>query len=114
MLARILMGEDGRSFCIQPPVTVRMIEVPMGVDQMADRIIAQAVDGLQDPQTRCGDASIYEYFAVRSGEDSDIAAGTFKYTDIVTELVDSDRGLSGMVADQVYDVARQCISFSFT
>jgi hypothetical protein len=28
--------------------------------------------------------------------------------------VDSDRGLGGMVADQVYDVARQCISFSWT
>jgi hypothetical protein len=93
------MGENGCSFGIKPFVAVRMIEVPMGVDQKADRIIAEAVDSLQDPQTRCGDASIYEYFAVRPGEDSDVAAGTFEYTDVVTELVDGDRGLGGIVTD---------------
>jgi hypothetical protein len=71
----------------------------MGVDQVADRIVAKAADGLQDPWTRRGDAGIYEYFAVRSREDGDIATGAFENTDIAAELVDGNRGLGGIVAD---------------
>jgi hypothetical protein len=48
MLVGVLMGDDGRPFRIQPLVAVRVIEVPMRVDQVLDRIAAEAIGGFQN------------------------------------------------------------------
>ena len=41
MLARVFVRDDFRAGGMQPCVAVGMIEVPMGVDQMRDRIGAE-------------------------------------------------------------------------
>src|SRR5215468_1175788 len=42
MLVGILMGDDGCPFCIQPLIAICVIEVPMRVDQVLDRVAAEA------------------------------------------------------------------------
>lgn len=37
------MGEDGSTFRLQPLITVSMVEMPVGVEQSCDRILAQQV-----------------------------------------------------------------------
>jgi hypothetical protein len=74
----ILMGDDGGSFRIQPCVAIRVIEVPVRVDQVFDRIAAETVGSLQDARARCGDPGIDEHLAVVAGQDSDIATRAFK------------------------------------
>ena len=43
----VFMGNDGGAFRIQPVIAVRMVEVPVGIDQVFDRIAAQAIGSLQ-------------------------------------------------------------------
>ena len=58
MLVGVLVGDDGRPFRIQPLVAVCVIEVPMRVDQVLDRIAAEAIGGFQDARAGYGDPGI--------------------------------------------------------
>ena len=40
------MRKDGRALLVKPLVAVRMVEMPMGVYQVFDRIAAEVVDGI--------------------------------------------------------------------
>src|SRR5262245_20009611 len=88
-----------------------MIEVPMRVDQMPDRIAAERIGSLQDARTRRGDARIDEYLPIRSCQDSDIAAGALENAYVATKFVDGNRRFGGTVADQVHDVASLRVRF---
>jgi hypothetical protein len=48
MLVSVLVGDNGYPFGVQPLIAVRVIEVPVGIDQVSDRIPAEAVGGFQD------------------------------------------------------------------
>src|ERR1700758_3234471 len=97
MLLGILMGQNGRPFRIQPCIAVRVIEMPMRVDQMCDRITAKAVDGLEDSRAGCGDSSIDKYLAVGASQNTYVAARALKDADVATQLVDLDGGLGGVI-----------------
>ena len=101
VLARVFMREDCRAFAVEPFVSVGMIEVPMGIDQMLDRVGAEAVGGFQDARLRGGDAGIDKNLAVAARQHGDIAAGAFEDADIAAHLVDLDLRLRGIVPDQV-------------
>src|SRR5258707_14778077 len=90
MLASVLMGQNGHSFCIQPLIAVRVIEMPVGVDQMSDWIAAEAVGGLQDSRAGCGDPGIDEHLAVGTGKDSDIADGALEEHDVSSQHMEFD------------------------
>jgi hypothetical protein len=50
MLVSVLVGDNCCSFRVQPLIAVRVIEVPMGIDQVCDGISAEAVGGFQDAE----------------------------------------------------------------
>src|SRR5258708_26982901 len=81
MLTGVLIGQNAYPFRLQPLSAVRVIEMPVGVDQMSDRIAAEAVRCLQDSRAGCGESAIDEHLAVATGQDSDIAAGAVEETD---------------------------------
>jgi len=62
-----------RALAVQPLIAVGVVEVPMGVDQVVDRIEAEAVLCFQDARTRRSD-TIDEHLAVGAGQDGDVAA----------------------------------------
>src|SRR5260370_34847669 len=105
MLASVLMGQNGHSFCIQPLIAVRVIEMPGGVDQMSDRSAAEAVGGVQDSRTGWGDSGIDERLAIGTGQDSDIAARALENADVAAQPVDLDGRLGGGATDQIHDIA---------
>jgi hypothetical protein len=39
----VFMGDNGRSFLTQPFIAIRVVEVPVSIDQMRDGIAAEAV-----------------------------------------------------------------------
>ena len=106
VLAGVFMGEDGRTLRVQPLIAVGMIEVPMRVDQMLDRIGAEAVCGFENPRAGRGDPGVDEHLAVAAGQDGDVAARALENADIAAQLVDLDRRLRRVVADQLHEVAR--------
>jgi hypothetical protein len=55
MLVGVLMRDDGRALRIQPLIAVGVIEVPMRVDQVLDRIAAEAIGGFQNARARCSE-----------------------------------------------------------
>ena len=79
--------------------------MPVGVDQMSDRIAAEAVGGLQDSLAGRGDSGIDEHLAIGTGQDSDIAARAFKDADVAAQSMDLDGRLGRVITDQIHDIA---------
>jgi hypothetical protein len=51
-----------------------MVEVPVGVDYVPDRIAAEAVGRLEDSWARCRDPGIDEDLAIRARQHGDVSA----------------------------------------
>src|SRR5258708_39781450 len=105
MLTGVLMGQNGYAFRIQPLIAVRVIEMPVGVDQMSDRVAAAAARGLWDSRAGRGDSGIDEHLAIGTGKDSDIAARALEDADVTAQPMDLDGRLGGIIADQIPDIA---------
>ena len=54
MLMCVRVRDNRRTFLGQPKVPIRVVEVPMRIDEARDRIAAEAVGGLQDAGPRAG------------------------------------------------------------
>src|SRR5262249_11411326 len=108
MPLRIFMCNDRCSFTVQPCISIRVVEMPVRIDQMRDRVLAKAVGRFQDSPARCRDSSINENLAVHASQDGDIAPRALKYTNAATQPVDLDWRLGRLAADQVYNVS--CLS----
>jgi hypothetical protein len=111
VLVSVLVGNDCGAFRVQPIVAVRVVEVPVGIDQVCDRIAAELIGGLQYSSARGCYAGVDEHFAVAAGEDGNVAARAFEDADATAQLVDFDWCLRGGVADQIDLVAglRECL-----
>ena len=111
MLVRIFMREDGGALLVQPLVAVRVVEVPMSVDQMFDRVLAKAVGSVQDARAGRGNAGIDEHLAVGAGQNGDIPARALDDRDIAAQLVELKGRCRRGVADRIHDVARLGVGF---
>ena len=105
MLMGVFMGDAGGSFRIQPLIAVRVIEVPVCVDQVRNRIAAQPIRSLQDARAGCRDPGINEHLAIGACQDGDIAARALEDTDIIAQLVNLYGRCRGAITDQIDDVA---------
>jgi hypothetical protein len=61
-----------------------MIEVPVRIDQVRDGIGAEIRQSFGDLGARRTDAAIDEHFAIRPGQNGDVAAGALKNADIIS------------------------------
>lgn len=102
---RVFMRKDGGTLLIEPLVAVRVVEVPVSVDQVFDRIAAQAVHGIKDTGARSGDAGIDKHFAVGACQDGDVATRSLDDRDIAAQLVELDGRFRRVIANQVHDFA---------
>ena len=75
---------------VQPLVAVGVVEVPVRVDQMPDRLGTEACQRLGDLRPRAGNAGVDEELAVRAGEDRDVAARTHQHTDPAAQAMHGD------------------------
>ena len=85
------MRKDGGALLVQPLVAVRVVEVPVGVYQVFDRIAAEVVDGFEDARPCRGDAGIDKQFAVGACQNGDVATRALDDRDIATQLVELNR-----------------------
>src|SRR5689334_21273185 len=99
------MCKDSSALLVKPLVAVCMIEMPVGVDQVFDRIAAEIVDRFENAGARPGDAGIDKKFAIGARQDSDVAPRTLDDRDIAAQLVELNGRFRCVVANQVHDVA---------
>ena len=90
MFARVLVCGDFRADRMQPFVAVGVIEVPMRVNQVLDRIAAEGIERIGDPSSGAWDTGIDEKFSIAAGEHCNISARTFKNADIAAQLRNSN------------------------
>jgi len=93
MLAGVLMSEDSRASSVQPFIPVCVVKVPMGVNQVFDRIRANACKGIGNSRTSACKSGIYEELTVVTGKDGDISTSAHENTYVATQSPDSDRGV---------------------
>jgi hypothetical protein len=105
MLARVLLRDDLRTDRIQPFVAVGVIEMPVRVDQVRDRVAADIGQGLGDLRARYTNAGIDKNFTVGAGQHGNVAAGALEYADIISQLMRHDGRYRRAVLDQADDAA---------
>ena len=72
MLARVLVGENGCTGGVQPFVTVSVVKMPVGVDEVLDRIGTNPGESVGDLGACTRKTSVDEKFSVAAWEDGDI------------------------------------------
>ena len=100
------MRDDLRADRIQPCIAVGVVEVPVRVDQVRDRIGAEIGERLGHLRARDGDAGVHEHLAVGAGQDRDVSTGPFEHADVVAQLVGDDRRDCGAILDETDEAAR--------
>ena len=75
---------------VQPFVAVSVVEVPMRIDQMFDRIVAKTRQRFNYSRFCAWYTGIDKEFSIPTREHGDISAGTFKNADIAAQLRDRD------------------------
>src|SRR6516225_2679267 len=106
MLVSVFMGDNGCHFRILPLIAVRVIEVPVRVDHVLDRIATETTGLFQDARAGYGDPGIDEHLAVGACQDTNISTRTLQDTDVTAEPVNFDGRFRGLVTDHIHDVAR--------
>ena len=79
-----------------------MIRVPMGVDQLSDRVSAQIVERCFEPDSRYRESGIYKKFPVLAGEDSDVSSRALQNGDVAANRMRFDLGF-GRCIDHGWD-----------
>ncbi len=89
---------------MQPLVAVGVVEMPVSVDQLPDRIGTEACESLENARS-CGRyTGIDQELPVVAGQHGHIAARALEHTDIATKLVDPDRSKRSRFPDAVNDI----------
>jgi hypothetical protein len=60
---------------MQPFIAVGVIEVPVSVDEVLDRLGVEGIQGVRDPRPRDRETGVDKKFAAPTGQDGDVAAG---------------------------------------
>jgi hypothetical protein len=58
--------------------------------------------------TRRTDAAIDEHFAIRPGQNGNIAAGTLKHADVIPQIMLRNRRYRGMILERTDEASRLC------
>src|SRR5438128_2129964 len=90
MLARVLVGENDCARGVQPFVTVGVVKVPVGVDEVCNRVGTNPGESVGDLGACTRKTGVDEKFSVAAWEDGDISAGAHENADVSTQRLHGD------------------------
>src|SRR5215467_11571692 len=90
MFLRVLVRHDGRTDRMQPFVTVRVIEMPMRVHKMFNRVATDSIQRLGNLWTRAQISRVDNEFSIGPGQDRNIATGTDEHTHTSSKRLSRD------------------------
>jgi len=86
MFARVLVRQNTGSGFMDPLVAAGVVEMPVRVDQLFDRIRVDARECLGDVRPCGDDLRVHEQFSIRTSQDGDISTSAQKDTDIAPKI----------------------------
>ena len=86
-LARVFVRQYASSGFVNPFVAAGVVEMPVGVYQLLDRICVDARESFRNVRTGGDDFRINQQLSVRAGKDSDISTSAQKDTDIAAKVL---------------------------
>ncbi len=97
MLARVRVGEDRRAGGMQPFVPIGVVEMPMRVDQMLDRIVAEGGERLGNLGSSAGNPSVHQQLSIGPRQNRDVPTGSHEHADVPAKRLHVNlRRLSGL------------------
>ena len=110
MLASVLMGENRCTCRMQPFIAIGVVEVPVRVDKVRDRIGANARKSVGNLWACPGKTGVDEELAVATGEYSDVAPSTQQDAYIAPKSLYGDRGIGSFLSCFLYETrGRDCV-----
>jgi hypothetical protein len=94
-----------RCFGVHPFISVSVVEVPIGVNEVFDGVVTDFRECGSDLGTRWDIPGIDNKFAVPAREHSNVAAGTHEHAYVSSKGLDLHFGFGGFIAGEVYDSA---------
>lgn len=110
ILAGVLVRDNLGLVGADPGVSVCVVEMPMGIDQMRDGLSRNVGQCLRHLLAGDADPCVDHDKTVLAAHHGDVAAGAFKDRDTVPQLMSGYYGLSGAVLNEAYDAAGLGIS----
>src|SRR5882757_3647072 len=86
-LLSVFVGKDRGSCGVKRRVVIRVVEVPVGVDDVFQRSVAEAIKSLFELRPGGRNKSVHDEFAVGAVEDYHASAGAGEHSDIVSKLL---------------------------
>lgn len=87
MPLRIRLADDLGPDGMEPLIAVSVIEVPVRVYEVSDRLATQLQERFCQSRSRDGDASFYENFSILAAKDRDVSARTLQDAYVIPKLV---------------------------
>jgi hypothetical protein len=84
-LSGFLMSDDGGPSSVYPRIAICVIEVPVGVDEVPERISAGPIQSLADLLLRGCVTRVDQDLSVRSREYDNVAASSHQHTHVTAE-----------------------------
>ena len=84
------MSEDRCAGGVQPLVTIRVVEMPVSIDELLDGIGADRSESLGKLRTRTGEACIDQQLSVRTWQNRDISTGAHQDADVAAQFLNGD------------------------
>src|SRR4029077_4271682 len=86
-LPSVFMGKDRGSCGVKMRVVIGMAELPVGIDDVFYRSVANAIESLFELGPRGSNESVHHEFTVRPVEDYHGSAGAVEHSDIFSKLL---------------------------
>src|SRR6185437_3209463 len=92
--ARLRAGEDDGARFPKQPIAADVVPVPMGIDQIADRLRGDPAHRGEDLGVKLRPLRIHQQYAMASGQDADIAAEALQHVHAMAEIMIFHRRLA--------------------
>src|SRR5216684_1072898 len=86
----VFLGDDCSAKTVHPFIAVGMIPMPVGIDQILERGLTNAIERRLNPGPRHSDTSIDQQLPFRTCEHGDVPARTHQHADVAAQALNAD------------------------
>src|SRR5580658_506824 len=86
----VLLRGDGGAGGVQPFVAIRVVGVPVAVDQVPDRVLADGIKRSRNSGLRYGETGVDEELSVFAGQNRDVSSRALEDGNISPQRVNAD------------------------
>jgi len=96
MLLRVFVRENAGAGRVEPGIAAGVVEMPMGINELADGLGTDTCQHLGNRGTRPRETGIDQQLSVPAGKHHDIAPGTHENADVTAQPLHRNLGRGGV------------------